>query len=61
MEYRSTAGPAVGHPDRASDAVKAAVFPRYEKARAGFRDQSRSERPFWVDIVEKGLVIFGEQ
>ena len=27
-----------GHPDRASEAVKAAVFPRYEKARAAFRD-----------------------
>ncbi len=27
-----------GHPDRASDAVKAAVFPRYEKARMAFRD-----------------------
>jgi cyclohexyl-isocyanide hydratase len=27
-----------GHPDRASDAVKAAVFPQYEKARMAFRD-----------------------
>jgi cyclohexyl-isocyanide hydratase len=27
-----------GHPDSASDAVKAAVFPRYEKARMAFRD-----------------------
>jgi len=27
-----------GHPDRASDAVKAAVFPRYERARTAFRD-----------------------
>lgn len=27
-----------GHPDRASDAVKAAVFPRYEKARTAFRE-----------------------
>jgi cyclohexyl-isocyanide hydratase len=27
-----------GHPDRASDVVKAAVFPRYERARAAFRD-----------------------
>ena len=27
-----------GHPDRAPDAIKAAVFPRYEKARAAFRD-----------------------
>jgi cyclohexyl-isocyanide hydratase len=27
-----------GHPDRAPDAVKAMVFPRYEKARAAFRD-----------------------
>jgi cyclohexyl-isocyanide hydratase len=27
-----------GHPDRASDAVKAAVFPRYEKARREFRE-----------------------
>jgi len=27
-----------GHPDRASDSVKAAVFPRYEKARTAFRD-----------------------
>jgi cyclohexyl-isocyanide hydratase len=27
-----------GHPDRASDAVKGAVFPRYEKARTAFRD-----------------------
>ena len=28
-----------GHPDRAPDAVKAAVFPRYEKARTAFRDR----------------------
>ena len=27
-----------GHPDRAPEAAKAAVFPRYEKARAAFRD-----------------------
>jgi cyclohexyl-isocyanide hydratase len=27
-----------GHPDRASDVVKAAVFPCYERARAAFRD-----------------------
>lgn len=27
-----------GHPDRASDTVKDAVFPQYEKARAAFRD-----------------------
>jgi len=27
-----------GHPDRASDAVEAAVFPRYEKARTAFRE-----------------------
>jgi cyclohexyl-isocyanide hydratase len=27
-----------GHPDRASDTVKAAVFPRYEKGRASMRD-----------------------
>src|SRR5499426_84096 len=27
-----------GHPDRASDAVKEAVFPQYEKARTAFRD-----------------------
>jgi cyclohexyl-isocyanide hydratase len=27
-----------GHPDRASDVVKAAVFPQYEKARSAFRD-----------------------
>jgi cyclohexyl-isocyanide hydratase len=27
-----------GHPDRAPDAAKAAVFPRYEKTRAAFRD-----------------------
>ena len=27
-----------GHPDCASDAVKAAVFPRYEKARTAFRE-----------------------
>lgn len=27
-----------GHPDRAPDSVKAAVFPRYETARAAFRD-----------------------
>jgi cyclohexyl-isocyanide hydratase len=27
-----------GHPDRAPDAVKAAVFPRYEKARAALRE-----------------------
>jgi len=28
-----------GHPDRASDSVKAAVFPRYENARSAFRDR----------------------
>jgi cyclohexyl-isocyanide hydratase len=27
-----------GHPDRASDAVKASVAPRYEQARAAFRN-----------------------
>jgi len=27
-----------GHPDRASDAVEAALFPRYEKARTAFRE-----------------------
>jgi cyclohexyl-isocyanide hydratase len=27
-----------GHPDCAPDAAKAAVFPRYEKARSAFRD-----------------------
>lgn len=27
-----------GHPDRAPDAVKATVFPRYEKARTAFRE-----------------------
>jgi cyclohexyl-isocyanide hydratase len=27
-----------GHPDRASLAAKATVFPRYEKARTAFRD-----------------------
>ena len=27
-----------GHPDRAPDGAKATVFPRYEKARAAFRD-----------------------
>jgi cyclohexyl-isocyanide hydratase len=27
-----------GHPDRATDGVKATVFPRYEQARAAFRD-----------------------
>jgi cyclohexyl-isocyanide hydratase len=27
-----------GHPDRAPDAIKAAVFPRYEQARAAFRE-----------------------
>jgi cyclohexyl-isocyanide hydratase len=27
-----------GHPDRAPDGVKASVFPRYEKARAAFRE-----------------------
>jgi cyclohexyl-isocyanide hydratase len=27
-----------GHPDRAPDVVKAAVFPQYEKARSAFRD-----------------------
>jgi cyclohexyl-isocyanide hydratase len=27
-----------GHPDRAPEAAKAAVFPQYEKARAAFRD-----------------------
>jgi cyclohexyl-isocyanide hydratase len=28
-----------GHPDRAPDAAKAAVFPRYEKARSAFHDE----------------------
>src|SRR6185437_10365002 len=31
-----------GHPDRASDLVKAAVFPRYENARSAFRDRIAS-------------------
>ena len=32
-----------GHPDRASDAVKAAVAPRYEQARADFREALSSQ------------------
>jgi cyclohexyl-isocyanide hydratase len=34
-----------GHPDRASDAVKATVFPRYEKARASFREAINRASP----------------
>src|SRR5215204_6901030 len=32
-----------GHPDRASDAVKAAVAPRYEQARSDFREALSSQ------------------
>jgi len=38
LEYDPDPPFASGHPDRAPDAVKATVFPRYEKARIAFRD-----------------------
>ena len=38
IEYDPDPPFASGHPDRAPDDVKEAVFPRYEKARAAFRD-----------------------
>jgi cyclohexyl-isocyanide hydratase len=38
IEYDPDPPFASGHPDRAPDVVKAAVFPQYEKARSAFRD-----------------------
>ncbi len=38
IEYDSDPPFDAGHPDRASDTVKDAVFPQYEKAKAAFRD-----------------------
>jgi cyclohexyl-isocyanide hydratase len=38
LEYDPDPPFASGHPDRAPDFVKAALFPRYEKARTAFRD-----------------------
>jgi cyclohexyl-isocyanide hydratase len=38
LEYDPDPPFASGHPDRAPDTVKAALFPRYEKARTAFRD-----------------------
>jgi len=38
LEYDPDPPFASGHPDRAPDSVKAALFPRYEKARTAFRD-----------------------
>ena len=38
IEYDPNPPFASGHPDRASDAVKAAVAPRYEQARTEFRE-----------------------
>src|SRR5215467_8155779 len=38
IEYDPDPPFSAGHPDRAPDAVKDAVFPRYENARAAFRD-----------------------
>ena len=38
LEYDPEPPFASGHPDRAPEAVRVAVFPRYEKARAAFRD-----------------------
>jgi cyclohexyl-isocyanide hydratase len=38
LEYDPDPPFASGHPDRASDAVKATLFPRYEKARTAFRE-----------------------
>jgi cyclohexyl-isocyanide hydratase len=38
IEYDPAPPFSSGHPDRAPDAVKAAVFPRYETARTAFRD-----------------------
>lgn len=38
LEYDPSPPFDAGHPDRAPDAAKAAVFPRYEKARAAFRE-----------------------
>src|SRR3954469_11671150 len=43
IEYDPNPPFASGHPDRASDAVKAAVAPRYEQARTKFRTLSRNE------------------
>ena len=39
-----------GHPDRASDAVRAAVFPRYEEARTAILRRYRS----LIDTVKPG-------
>jgi cyclohexyl-isocyanide hydratase len=38
LEYDPDPPFGAGHPDRASAAVEAAVFPRYEKARTAFRE-----------------------
>src|SRR5262249_13621787 len=38
LEYHPDPPFASGHPDSAPDAVKAALFSRYEKARTAFRD-----------------------
>jgi cyclohexyl-isocyanide hydratase len=38
LEYDPDPPFASGHPDSAPDAVKAALFSRYEKARTAFRD-----------------------
>lgn len=38
LEYDPNPPYRSGHPDRAPDAVKASVFPRYEAARTAFRD-----------------------
>jgi cyclohexyl-isocyanide hydratase len=38
LEYDPDPPFASGHPDRASEAVKATLFPRYEKARTAFRE-----------------------
>lgn len=38
LEYDPDPPFASGHPNRAPDSVKAALFPRYEKARTAFRD-----------------------
>jgi cyclohexyl-isocyanide hydratase len=37
LEYNPDPPFDAGHPDRAPDAIKATVFPRYEKARSAFR------------------------
>jgi cyclohexyl-isocyanide hydratase len=39
MEYDPDPPFKSGHPDQASEAIKTAVFPRYETLRAAFRDQ----------------------